>query len=202
MLQGIPDYCGNDRRKSAKRLMAIGPYTVNRNIRPSRGKSMARFFAPAYPTGISPAIEPRWPTTRRRTHPRTATTPSCGALIASRSRVPAHRQTGRRARPCLPAPTRTAGWCGFTASIRCGPRSTIRIERSAACWSPATPWNGWALPISPPCPLPPNWSSRVRSTASPAAMPCTRASPSKPSRCGRSGSQRLATRGLCWCSTR
>jgi hypothetical protein len=45
MLQGIPDYCGNDRWKSAKRLMAIGSYTVNRNIRPPRQIGGAISFA-------------------------------------------------------------------------------------------------------------------------------------------------------------
>ena len=84
-------------------------------------------FSPcAYPTGASPAIEPRWPTTRRRTRPRTATTPSCRR--AYRDQKPggaAGRQAGARHGAARPGPGWRAG-----AALR-HPHRARRARQSA-----------------------------------------------------------------------
>ena len=202
MLRGIPDLWR--KRPPEIREAPYGDWAIH--CQPRSAASAANpaddSSAVRYPTAAGPAIEPRWPTTRRPTRPRTATTPSSGAPIATRSRAaaPADRPA-RETVPPGPDPdgglVRLYGIHTVRAALD-NPRRKIRrmlvtrnamerlgiadLDRPALCGRA-----GRAAPDRP--------RHRQRRRA-PGRRHRGRAA------AGPSGCRRSATRSSCWCSTR
>ena len=202
MQRGIPETAEASRRNPRSALWRhCGSTRVNRNIRPIRRQIGGATFSAISKRAV-PAIEPHEQMTRNPTRPRTPTTPSCGAPIATR-RPAAGAGRPRRASRCRRARPRPTDWCGSTASTRCARRSTIRARkiRRMLVTRNALERLGDRRPRRPALQGRAGRAARDRQDHRQRRRASGRADRSRAAE-AEARSTRSATRRWCWCSTR